>query len=189
MTTTPVCTFTKLRIGGWGLRGANLSAGQRVKVARRDGSICWKVVGRVLTQPDRDGVVLATIVEEDDEQVLARQAAAVEPRPPSGREQVARRHQRNDAADEQRRQAAVQRVYVEALGASVPGLRPLQQALDACNEAVQAGRVAAATRDWRYLDPTFAGRQPASVAPELECEELHAERQDALAGADEDVVF
>jgi len=52
-------TYTQLRDGSWGLRGAGLTSGRTVTVTKRDGSTKIETVGRVLWTGD--GVVLATI--------------------------------------------------------------------------------------------------------------------------------
>lgn len=52
-------TYTKLRDGGWGLRGANLSAGSTVQVTTKAGKVKSETVGRVLWTGN--GICLATI--------------------------------------------------------------------------------------------------------------------------------
>lgn len=53
-------TYTKLRDGSWGIRGARLTAGASVTVTKRDGTAKVETVGRILwTGPD--GTCLATI--------------------------------------------------------------------------------------------------------------------------------
>lgn len=52
-------TCTKLRDGSWGLRGANLTPGATVTVAKKSGETKTETVGRVLWTGN--GVSLATI--------------------------------------------------------------------------------------------------------------------------------
>lgn len=59
MTTTQAVTYTRLRDGSWGLRGAGLTAGASVTVRRKDGQERAERVGKVLWTGD--GVSLATI--------------------------------------------------------------------------------------------------------------------------------
>jgi hypothetical protein len=56
-----MATYTKLRDGTWGLRGAGLTAGRAVTVRKKSGETRQETVGRVLwTGPD--GTCLATMV-------------------------------------------------------------------------------------------------------------------------------
>jgi hypothetical protein len=51
-------TFTKLRNGGWGLRGKNLAEGDTVTVTKKSGQTLTLTVGRVLWT-GKDGTCLA----------------------------------------------------------------------------------------------------------------------------------
>ncbi len=53
-------TYTKLRSGGWGLRGAHLLPGMTTSVVKKSGETKVETVGRVLWT-GKDGVCVATI--------------------------------------------------------------------------------------------------------------------------------